>query len=186
LCAVVVSESRTTEGWLRVESTKQRALLRSARCEDSERGSALLGVLSVVVILGILVVIALSANLGSSPSTVGSTTPGETTAPTTTTVPQSVANGAQVATVSACQANFAEIQQVVEDYKALNGSNPPPGTRWATASSSGDSFIQAWPSGAPSYSITWNGTAIGVVPTKGRPSYGSVGVTSPASGCFAT
>ncbi len=152
------------------------------RRDDSERGSSLLGILSVVGILGILAVIVLTLNFGSTPSTTGSTVPGATT---TTTGPRSIGDEQSAAERAACQANFAVLDTAVADYRALNGSNPPAGTRWATSTSAGGPFMQTWPSGAPAYSITWNGTTLSVVPAKGRASQGSVGTASPATGCFA-
>jgi hypothetical protein len=148
-----------------------------------ERGSSLLGILSVVATLGILAVIVLTLNFGSSPSSVGTTLPA--TSPTTTTGPQDIASEQSVAERAACQANFTVISAAITEYQSLNGSNPPAGTAWATSTGAGGPYMQSWPSGAPAYSLTWNGNTLSVVPTKGRASHGSSGTTSPATGCFA-
>jgi hypothetical protein len=152
--------------------------------DEPERGSSLLGILSVVATLGILAVIVLTLNFGSTPSS-PSTSIGGSPQTTTTTGPQDIASEQSVAERAACQANFAGILTAVADYRSLNGSNPPAGTTWATSTSAGGPYLQTWPSGAPAYTLTWNGTTLSVVPTKGHASHGSFGTTSPATGCFA-
>ena len=152
--------------------------------DEPERGSSLLGILSVVATLGILAVIVLTLNFGSTPSPGGTTVPGSSQT-TTTTGPQDIASEQQVAERAACQANFTVIITAVADYRSLNGSNPPAGIGWATSTSAGGPYVQTWPSGAPAYSLTWNGATLSVVPTKGRASHGSFGTSSPATGCFA-
>jgi hypothetical protein len=153
------------------------------RCRDTtERGSSLLGILSVVATLGILAVIVLTLNFGSSPASVG-TLPGAP--PATTTGPQNIGSEQQVADRTACQADFTAITTAMSDYRTLNGSNPPAGVAWATSTSAGGPYIQSWPSLAPAFSLTWNGTVLSVVPAKGRASHGSFGTSSPATGCFA-
>ncbi len=154
------------------------------RCDESERGSSLLGILSVVATLGILAVIVLTLNFGSSPAPVGTTLPGSRPT-TTTTADQDVTSEQQVAERAACQANFTAILTAVTDYRTLNGSNPPAGIAWATSKGAGGPYLQSWPSGAPAYTLTWNGSALSVVPTKGRASHGSFGTASPVTGCFA-
>jgi hypothetical protein len=154
------------------------------RSDDGERGSSLLGILSVVATLGILAVIVLTLNFGSSPSPVGTTVPGSP--PTTTTSePQNIASEQQVAERTACQTNFTVIITAVSYFRSLNGSNPPAGVAWATSKNAGGPYLQTWPSGAPAYTLNWNGTTLSVVPTKGRASHGSFGTVSPATGCFA-
>lgn len=163
-----------------------RRLLEShAKGDEGERGSSLLGILSVVGILGILAVIALTLNFGSSPGPVATTLPGASPTTTTTTGPQDIASEQQVADRAACQANFAEINVAVSDYRALNGPNPPAGTAWATSSTGGGPFLQSWPSLTGAFTFTWNGSVVSVVPDKGAASHGTVGTASPASGCFA-
>jgi hypothetical protein len=142
----------------------------------------LLGILSVVATLGILAVIVLTLNFGSSPSSVGTTIPGATT---TTTGPQDIASEQQVAQRTACESDFAVVSTAVTYYRSLNGSNPPAGTAWATSTTAGGPYLQTWPSVAPAYTLTWNGSTLSVIPTKGRASHGSVGTASPATGCFA-
>jgi hypothetical protein len=140
--------------------------------------------LSVVATLGILAVIVLTLNFGSSPTPVGTTLPGSALAATTTTGPQDIASEQQVAERAACQADFTAIITAASDYRALNGANPPAGTAWATSTSAGGPFIQSWPSVAHAFSLTWNGAIVSVVPAKGRASHGSIGTTSPPTGCF--
>lgn len=152
--------------------------------DDRERGSSLLGILSVVATLGILATIVLTINFGSSPSSVGTTMPGSSPT-TTTTEPQNVASEQQIAERTACQSNFTVVTTAVSYYRSLNGSNPPAGTAWATSKSAGGPYLQTWPSGAPTYSLTWNGATLSVIPTKGSASHGSIGTASPPTGCFA-
>ena len=145
----------------------------------TDDGASMLGILSIVVILGLLVVIPLSLNLGSS-STTTTTTPGATT----TTAPKTVASGATEAEVAACRADFESIDQAVSTYRALNGSNPPTGTAWATSTTNGGPFLQSWPA-ATKWSFTWNGTTLNVSPRHGLSAHGSYGTTTAKSGCFA-
>jgi hypothetical protein len=166
-----------------VSSLHRRQGRRHHRWRDhNERGSSLLGILSVVATLGILAVIVLTLNFGSSPAPVGTTLAGSP--PTTTTGPQNIASEQQVADRAACQADFTALSTAMADYRALNGSNPPAGVAWATSTSAGGPYLQSWPSLAPAFSLTWNGTVLSVVPAKGRASHGSFGTTSPATGCF--
>lgn len=167
-----------------VSSSKGRRPLEGWGSDDRERGSSLLGILSVVATLGILAVIVLTLNLGSSPAPSGTTLPGSPST-TTTAVPQDISSEQQVADRAACEANYAAITTAVSDYSALNGSNPPSGVAWATSASEGGPFLQSWPSLARAFSFTWNGDVVSVVPVKGTPSHGTDGSPSPATGCFA-
>jgi hypothetical protein len=170
--------------WSMVSSLHRRR--RGTKCgwrDEPERGSSLLGILSVVGTLGILAVIVLTLNIGSSPATVGTTLPGSP--PTTTTGPQVISSEQQVADRAACQADYAALVTAISDYQTLNGSSPPAGDAWATAKSAGGPFLQSWPSIAPAFSLTWNGAVVSVVPAKGRASHGSMGTDSPPTGCFA-
>ena len=156
------------------------------RRNDAERGSSLLGILSVVATLGILAVIVLTLNFGSSTGPVATTVAG---APATTTTkapaPQDIASEQQVADRAACQANFSSIILAVTDYRTLNDANPPAGTTWATAAINGGPFLQSWPTQAHAFTFTWNGSTLSVVPATGAASHGSFGTVSPATGCFA-
>lgn len=165
-------------------SPRRHGLEHRGWSDRPEGGSSLLGILSVVATLGILAVIVLTVNFGSTPSSVGTTVPGSSRT-TTTTGPQDIASEQSVAERAACQSNFTAISTAITDYRTLNGSNPPAGTAWATSTSGGGPYIQTWPSGAPAYTLTWNGTTLSVVPKKGLASHGSPGTTSPATGCFA-
>lgn len=167
--------------WLGMISEKRRALENgTAEVNTSERGASMLGILLVVVILGVLVVITLSSNFGTTPTTLPAV-PGVTT----TTAPTSPASGANEARVGGCEANYASIEQAISTYRALNGGNPPAGTSWALSSANGGPFFQSWPTDV-SYSITWSGSTLSVIPVHGRAARGSYGSSSPASGCFGT
>ncbi len=150
---------------------------------ESEKGSSLLGILSVVATLGVLAVIVLTLNFGATPSTPRSSISGSPHT-TTTTGPQDIASEQQVAQRAACQANFSAVMTAVTYYRSLNGSNPPAGTALATSKDAGGPYLQTWPSGAPAYTLRWNGAALSVVPAKGRASIGSFGTLSPPTGCF--
>jgi len=127
--------------------------------------------------------------LGGSPLDTGATTtiPGATTIPgvTPTTAPATPESGAQEAAVSACQANYQAIETALADYRALNGSLPAAGTAWATVAGNGGPYLQVWPESATYYSITWNGSQLGVIPVRGASSHGDDGTSSPKTGCFA-
>jgi len=171
--------------WPRVSFSNCRHDREHSVCSDeTERGSSLLGILSVVATLGILAIIALTFTLGSSPSS-PKTSVGGSPGTTTTSGPQDVASEQSVAERVACQANFTVVSTAVTEYRSLNASNPPAGTAWAASASTGGPYMQSWPSGAPAYRLTWNGTTLSVVPTKGIASHGSAGTSSPATGCFA-
>jgi type II secretory pathway pseudopilin PulG len=148
--------------------------------EAKERGFAMIGTLAVVLILGVLATIVLSSNHPATPS--GS---GASPLVTTTTVPQSVGSGAQEAAISACKLNFQALTTALADYRALNGAYPAAGTTWATSSTNGGPYLAAWPTDAHYYSIAWNGLILSVIPVRGVASQGSIGTSSPVTGCFA-
>jgi hypothetical protein len=152
-----------------------------------EHGVALLATLITVLILGVMTVIMFNALDGSPSDTVtATTTPGETTLPgATTSTPATPASDAQEAAVSACQLNYTAIETALGDYRTLNGSLPAAGTAWATATTNGGPYLQAWPESAHYYLITWNGAQLSVIPTRGASSHGTDGTSSPKSGCFA-
>lgn len=149
----------------------------------SERGVAMLSTLIVVIILGVIVTVVISEQ-SSSPPPSGS---GTASVATTTTVPttKTIGSDSQASTVSACEANFATMSTAIETYRALHGSAPPAGTAWATSSVGGSPILQSWMSSAVGYEISWNGSVLSVVPTKGAYSYGSYGTSTPQTGCFA-
>jgi hypothetical protein len=164
-----------------------RTSRRGANDSQPEQGVAMLGLLLTVIVLGVMVVIMLKT-LGGSPLATGATTtiPGATTMPgATTTAPVTPESGAQEAAVTACQANYQAIETALTDYRTLNGSSPPAGAAWATATVMGGPYLQAWPESATYYSITWNGAQLSVIPVRGASSHGTDGSSSPKSGCFA-
>jgi hypothetical protein len=144
----------------------------------------MIGTLAVVIILGLLVTIVLTTNNPSTPSTtVGTTSSGAPV--TTTTAPQSVGSAAQEAAIITCQFDFQIINTALMDYHAVNGSYPAAGIGWATSTTKGGPYMQSWPDGRPYYTISWNGSLLGVVPFRGTASHGSIGTSTPATGCFA-
>lgn len=159
--------------------------------DAAERGSSLLGLLIVVLILGATAAIALwGLGNASNPTVTGipSTLPGggAIVAPSsTTTVAQSAGNDASAAATAACLTDYATVSAAVQDYEELNGSPPPSGTAWALAATNGGPLLQAWPLGDHHYTIVWNGTTLSVVPAKGVAAHGSSGQSSPPTGCYA-
>ncbi len=154
---------------------------RSVARRRGEDGVALLGTLLVVVILGVIAVIVLNSGPATPPSSTGGTTlPG----PTSTT-PHSVASGADVAVIAACQSDLQNLASARDEYRAINGSAPPAGTTWATSSANGGPLIQAWPDDPPYFTITWNGATFSVLPRHGAASHGSPGTSAPPTGCYA-
>jgi len=145
-----------------------------------EDGFAMIGTLAVVVILGVLVSVVLSSNHPPAPSGTGASS-----SVTTTTVPQSVGSGAQEAAVSACRLNFQALSSALMSYRALNGASPAAGTAWATSTTNGGPYLAVWPTDVHYFSISWNGTILSVLPARGAASHGSLGTSSPATGCFA-
>lgn len=134
----------------------------------------------VVVILGVVAVIVLNASSPTPAPTGGTTQPGPTT-----TVPHTVGSGARLAAQTACRADFQEIMTAVGYFRALNSSAPPAGTAWATSPSNGGPLITSWPVAPHDFSLRWDGTTLSVLPLGGTPSHGSIGASSPATGCFA-
>jgi len=165
-------------------TNNRRSSARTDVLDVRESGVAMIGTLAVVIILGILVTIVLSSNHPSTPSTtLGTTSSGAPV--TTTTVPQSVGGAAQEAAISTCQLDFQAVTTALMDYRALNGAYPAEGIAWATSSAMGGPYMQSWPDGRPYFTISWNGTALGVVPFRGTASHGSIGTSTPVTGCFA-
>jgi hypothetical protein len=153
----------------------------TSRIIACDQGFAIVSMLIVVVILGVLVTVVLAGPHSSTPQ--GNATVGSAT--TTTTTPQSIASIPPQAQVSACESDYALLESALSQYQALNAGLPASGTVWAVSTANGGPFIQSWPSGAPNFSLLWNGTQLEVVPTKGAISRGSYGTSSPVTGCFA-
>ncbi|NNN00441.1 MAG: hypothetical protein HKL86_01255 [Acidimicrobiaceae bacterium] len=144
---------------------------------DSDRGASLIGLLSVVLILGVLAVIVLSSSPSSPPLTSKSTGPG-------LTAPNSPSSGASLASLTACKTDFLALSLAVTNFRALNGANPPRGTSWATTPAASGAIMQSWPS-LVGFSFTWTGSTINVVPKHGVPSMGDYGSAAPPTGCYA-
>jgi hypothetical protein len=143
----------------------------------------MLSTLIVVIILGVIVTVAIANRPASSPTTSPTAVSvTSTTAPTA----KSVGSDAQASTIAACEANFTTMNTAIATYRALHGEAPPPGTAWAKSTSNGTPILQSWSSSAVGYQIEWNGVTLSVIPTKGTPSHGSYGTSSPATGCFSS
>jgi type II secretory pathway pseudopilin PulG len=148
-----------------------------------DQGFTMVATLSVVALLAILVTITLSLNLGTSSPPGRSTN--HSSATTTTTAPKSVASGATEATTAACEANFAIVNSALEEYRSLDGGDPPAGTAWATYNADGGALLETWPSDPSSYTIAWNGRELSVIPARGAPAHGSLGNQALKTGCYA-
>jgi type II secretory pathway pseudopilin PulG len=150
------------------------------RC--SERGVAMLSTLIVVIILGVLATVVLTHSPGSKPASPANSSIVATT--TISTTPKSIGTEAQLAALSGCASNYLDVSTAVQTYDVENGSMPPAGSAWATSTSGGGPFLQSWPSDPKYYAIDWNGTTIDVIPAKGVASHGSMGTTTPPTGCY--
>jgi hypothetical protein len=160
--------------------------------EDTERGSSLLALLIVVLILGLMAAVALGG-LGYIPNStitgIPSTMPGGgaiVAATTTTVATKGGDNGARESVIKACRTDYAMVSAAIQRYKKLNGSLPRSGTAWAGDARDGGPFLRAWPRDDKRFVIVWNGLALSVVPVKGAIAHNSIGTSSPATGCFAT
>jgi hypothetical protein len=139
----------------------------------------MLSTLVVVVIVGVLVTVVLTHNTSTNtPSATGSSLT------TTSTTPKSIGTEANLAAISGCEASYATIASAIQTYSTEHGANPPAGTAWALSASSGP-LLQSWPSNPKYYTITWTGTSLDVTPAKGVTSRGSMGTSSPPTGCYA-
>ena len=166
---------------------EQKLVSRVDACECSspgpgtpnDEGVSMIGLLMVLLILGVLAAIAMS-QLSGLPSTTTATTlePGSAV-----TVPALGATP-NAALVAACEADYRAIEVAIDSYRAINGSAPPAGTAWSEESSLGIRYLAAWPSD-PHFSISWDGAQLSVVPALGTASRGSMGSSSPPSGCYA-
>ena len=135
-----------------------------------ESGIALVATLASLIIVAILVAVVLS--MSSSPPVALS--PG-------TTLDTSPGAAARLANQATCEANFEAVSGALNAYVTLHGTNPPAGRAWATPTSG--ALLRAWPVGE-GYAIVWDGHALSVRPSHGRPSFNSDGATSPPSGCL--
>lgn len=156
-----------------------------------ERGSSLIALLLVVLILGVMAAIALGG-LGYTPNStitgIPSTMPGGgAIAATTTTIvaAKTRANSARESAKAACRAGFEAVSEAVQKYKRLKGSLPTAGRAWSHDSSTGGPLLPEWPRDGDHFTIVWNGSSVSVVPAEGAIAHGSVGTSSPPTGCFA-
>jgi hypothetical protein len=170
------------EGDSSTMSRDQTLRRRTVATHASEHGVAMIGMLIVIVILGVLAAIVLSQQGSPTPQQIGGASqPGAAA----TTIPRSIASGAQLSTITACEADFESVASALASYRAVNNVDPAAGTAWATSAALGGPYLQSWPSGAGHYTIWWDGSVLSVVPAKGAASHGSFGTSSPATGCDA-
>lgn len=172
-------------------STYPRTWRRARGDGTDERGSSLIGILLVVMILGVMAAVTLGS-LGYAPNSTMTGVPltmpggGPLAATTSTTAVNSGAgNIVGEATVAACRSDYANVEAAVHRFESLNGSPPPAGTAWASTTANGGPLLQSWPRGDHQYSIVWDGSTLSVVPAKGVAAHGSIGSNSPRTGCFA-
>jgi hypothetical protein len=159
--------------------------------DAAERGSSLIGLLIVLLILGLMAAATLGG-LGytSNPAFTGVplTMPGGgaivgTTS--TTILAPSPSNHSSTTAIANCQTDYARVSAALQRYERLNGAPPPKGTAWAHLVVKGSPLLRAWQRDNHYYSIVWNGSTLSVVPTRGPTAHGSVGASSPPTGCFA-
>ena len=139
----------------------------------------MIATLLVVIILGVVAAIVITQESPSTPMP----SPGANGS-TTTTVPHTVGSGADLAARAACEADFVALTTALNDYRALNGSLPGPGTSWAISAANGGPLLVTWPSEPRYFSITWNGSALSVIPVRGTSSHGTAGSVAAKTGCF--
>jgi hypothetical protein len=170
-----------------VASDERRSNARSS--DAAERGSSLIGLLIVLIILGLMAAVTLGG-LGytSNPSITGVplTMPGGgaiVTATSTTLLTPS--NHASAAAVTTCRADYATVSVALQSYERLTGAQPPAGTAWAHTTVEGGPLLRTWPRDKHFYVIVWNGSTLSVVPAKGTTAHDSPGTSSPPTGCFA-
>jgi hypothetical protein len=168
------------------------AFLRRRRFGSAERGSSLIALLIVMLILGLMAAVTLGG-LGYTPNSaitgIPSTMPGggAIVAPTATTIaPNRRSRDTSEVAIAACRSGYATVKAAVLKYKKLNGSLPPAGTAWARSAGGGGPLLRVWPRDDDRFTIVWNGSTLSVVPLKGVTARGSMGTNSPPTGCFAT
>ena len=103
----------------------------------------------------------------------------------TTTVAPSPSDHSSTTAIANCRADYTRVSTAVQGYERLNGALPPTGTAWAHTVVNGGPLLRVWPRENDHYSIVWNGSTLSVVPAKGTTAHGSVGASSPPTGCFA-
>jgi hypothetical protein len=132
---------------------------------------SMVGLLSVLVVLGITAAIAIPAltkgsptpNAGSGSTT--TTTPGTSAAGTTT---ESTVGIPSESAIAACQANAQTVAAAVQDYATLHGVSPSAVTP-ALLTSGSPPFLQSFPS-SPDYTISIvSGTVMVAAPKSAAP-----------------
>lgn len=162
---------------------------RSRSSESAERGSSLVALLIVMLILGLMAAVALGG-LGYTPNStitgIPSTMPGGGAIVTTPTTVAAKSRGETMreTAIEACRVDYEMVSAAVHRYKMLNGSLPRTGTAWAQDATDGGPFLRVWPRNNR-FVIEWNGSTLSVIPAKGAVAHDSIGTSSPATGCFA-
>lgn len=164
---------------------------RASRRDAAERGSSLIGLLIVLLILGLMAAATLGG-LGytSNPALTGVplTMPGGgaiVTTTSTTILTPSTNNDARATVIATCRAEYEKVGAAVRSYERLHGSLPPEGTAWALTLTNGEPLLRALRRDNHYFTIEWDGARLTVVPAKGVTAYGSVGTSTPPTGCFA-
>jgi hypothetical protein len=154
------------------------------RHRDDQGASSLLGLLTVVLLLGGLAAIALTQLPSTGVGSATTTTHG-TGGVTVTTGTESTTTPTSDALIAECVTDYTTVASALTDYETLKGAAPPAGTAWATSKATPGPFVQSWPQGAGRFSIRWTGTSLVVAPVRGAPSVGSSGTAAPQTGCNA-
>lgn len=154
----------------------------------AERGSSLVGLLFVLIILGLMAAVTLGG-LGytSNPAITGVplTMPGGGAIVTTTSTVPKPRNLSGADAISTCRADYATVSAAVRNYEKRNGQPPPAGTAWARTATNAGPLLRSLRQGSHYYRIRWNGSTLSVVPATGVTARGSPGTSSPPTGCFA-
>lgn len=169
--------------------SEHRVIRRRARSTDAaERGSSLIGLLIVLLILGLMAAATLGG-LGytSNPTLTGVplTMPGGEVIVTTTTLTPSPNKISRTTAIANCRDDYTKVRAAVQSYEQRNGALPPEGTTWAHTVVNGVPLLRVWQRDKHYYAIEWNGLTLSVVPAEGVTAYGTVGTSAPPTGCFA-
>jgi type II secretory pathway pseudopilin PulG len=151
------------------------------RSRHGERGASLIGLLFTLIILGVMAAVAVSAVSGNS-STALPTLPSVTT----TSVGEPSNQIIAAALSAACVADYETLSTALQVYEALHNTKPASGTTWVQGVESGSTLMEAWPSEPGHFTLTWNGSVLGVVPHRGAVSLDSPGSRGRSSGCYAS
>lgn len=158
-------------------SSRSRSDSSASRSERAEAGVSLVGMISVLLILAVMAVFAMR----STPTVMSPrASPANQSSPDAMSrIPTS---GSSLATVAACRADYLTLAMALAAYRSIDGVSPPAGRTWATTGSA--ALIHNWPK-LSGFAFSWNGTLLSVVPIAGTASHGSLGTSTPPTGCYA-